>query len=274
LIALACLFQVIHCFYNYPSYKYLIAPVFTPYDYFYPESNLKIELNNMKLVIFDLDQTLVDFISIHDEVTRKLFQQHFKVDARLTEIDFAGRSLTENFSQLARLKNIQEDKVKENMQRLLDDYDRSFIENFPTNPSAHILPGAEKLLKQLSETENLIVLYTGDSPEIVNKVLISTGLSKYFAFSVYGTEVKTRVDMVKLAIEKAESLTGHSYRDKNVVIIGDSIRDIQCGKEVNALTIAVATGFHSEAELLSENPDHLFKSLSDYSKILTAIVSS
>ena len=98
----------------------------------------------MKLVIFDLDQTLVDFIPTHDEVTRNLFRRYFGVDARLTETDFTGRSLTENFSQLARLKNIPEDKVKENMQRLLDEYDRSFIENFPTNPSAHILPSAEK----------------------------------------------------------------------------------------------------------------------------------
>ena len=228
----------------------------------------------MKLVIFDLDQTLVDFIPTHDEVTRNLFRRYFGVDARLTETDFAGRSLTENFSQLARLKNIPEDKVKENMQRLLDEYNRSFIDSFPTNPSAHILPGAEKLLKLLSETENLIVLYTGDSPEIVNKVLISTGLSKYFAFSVYGTEVKTRVDMAKLAIEKAERLTGNTYRDKNVVIIGDSIRDIQCGKEVNGLTIAVSTGFHSKAELLKENPDYLFESLSDYMGILTAIAGS
>lgn len=38
----------------------------------------------MKLVIFDLDQTLVDFISIHDEVTQKLFRRYFSVDARLT----------------------------------------------------------------------------------------------------------------------------------------------------------------------------------------------
>ncbi len=38
----------------------------------------------MKLVIFDLDQTLVDFISMHDEVTQKLFRKFFDVDARFT----------------------------------------------------------------------------------------------------------------------------------------------------------------------------------------------
>jgi beta-phosphoglucomutase-like phosphatase (HAD superfamily) len=60
----------------------------------------------MKLVIFDLDQTLVDFLSVHNEVTRRLFKRFFNVAIRLTEIDFTGKSLTENFSELVRLKNI------------------------------------------------------------------------------------------------------------------------------------------------------------------------
>ena len=51
----------------------------------------------MKLIIFDLDQTLVDFIAIHDEAVYRLFKTLFTVEARLTEIDFAGRSLTETF---------------------------------------------------------------------------------------------------------------------------------------------------------------------------------
>jgi len=31
----------------------------------------------MKLIIFDLNQTLVDFLSVHDEVTRRLFKMFF-----------------------------------------------------------------------------------------------------------------------------------------------------------------------------------------------------
>ena len=225
----------------------------------------------MKLVIFDLDQTLVDFISVHDDTTRELFQKFFGVDARLTDIDFAGRSLTENFAELAKLKNISEKEFRENSQKLLETYDESFVQNFPRNASRHILPGVEKLLKHLTATEHLVVLYTGDSPSIANKVLTMTKLAKYFKFSVHGTEVKTRAEMVKLAIEKAEKLTGKSFKDKDIVIIGDSLRDIDCGKQFNALTLAVATGFHSEEELSKRKPDYVFKSLKDYNKVLQGI---
>jgi phosphoserine phosphatase len=55
----------------------------------------------LKLIIFDLDQTLVDSISVHDKATNELFKRRFGVDARLREIDFAGKSLKENSFELA-----------------------------------------------------------------------------------------------------------------------------------------------------------------------------
>ena len=80
----------------------------------------------MKLVIFDLDQTLVDFISVHDEATRELFQRFFGLEARLTEIDFAGKSLIDIFLELARLKGVPEGRVGEIGPELLEEYERIF----------------------------------------------------------------------------------------------------------------------------------------------------
>lgn len=225
----------------------------------------------MKLVIFDLDQTLVDLMSVHDKAAEQVFQEFFNVKARLREIDSAGRSLIEIFVELAKLENLPEDKIRENSQKLLETYEKRFIDNFPQNPSRCVLPGVRKLLTHLSGAGHLVVLYTGDSANIVDKVLTATTLRKYFKFSVYGTEVKTRVDMVKLAIEKAETLTGKKFKEKDIVIIGDSFRDIDCGKQLQALTIAVATGLHSEEELSKRKPDYLFKSLREYRRVLEAI---
>lgn len=56
----------------------------------------------MKLIIFDLDQTLVDATAVHDETIRKLFKEQFNVDASLYEIDFAGKDLRRNLWDLAR----------------------------------------------------------------------------------------------------------------------------------------------------------------------------
>jgi phosphoglycolate phosphatase len=225
----------------------------------------------MKLIIFDLDQTLVDFIAIHDEAVGRLFKTMFGVEARLTEIDFAGRSLTDNLVELGKLKGISAELLKEESGELVERYEQIFAESIPQDVSHYILPGARELLDELSKTDNLIVLYTGDSPGIVKVVLESTGLDKYFKFSLSGTEVKSRADMVRQAIAEARRLTGRKFQGKDVVIIGDSVRNIECGKEFNALTIAVATGFHSEEELRRKAPDYLFKDLRDYEYILQSL---
>jgi phosphoglycolate phosphatase-like HAD superfamily hydrolase len=225
----------------------------------------------MKLIIFDLDQTLVDFIAVHDRVTQSLFKEFFTMEARLTEIDFAGKSLNDNFRELARLKNIPEDIFRKKGQQLLESYETTFSKSLPIDAAKYILPGAKELLSELSKTDHIIALYTGDSPGIVNSVFRATNLGKYFKFCLYGTEVETRADMVRLAVEKAEKLTGREFRGKDVVIIGDSTRDIECGKPFKALTIAVATGFHSQVQLSATGPDYLFANLKDYRKVLRAV---
>jgi phosphoglycolate phosphatase-like HAD superfamily hydrolase len=225
----------------------------------------------MKLIIFDLDQTLVDFMSVHDEATQILFKEFFNIDARLTDIDFAGRSLNDSFRELARLKNIPEDIFQKKSQQLLESYETAFSKSLPKDAAKYILPGAKELLRELSKTDHIIVLYTGDSSGIVNSVFRATNLGKYFKFCLYGTEVKARADMVRLAIEKAGKLTGQEFRGRNIVIIGDSTRDIECGKLFHALTIAVATGFHSKVQLSAAGPDYLFADLKDCREVLRAI---
>jgi phosphoglycolate phosphatase len=225
----------------------------------------------MKLIIFDLDQTLVDFIAVYDEVTRELFGQYFGVDARLTEIDFAGKSLKDIFQELARQKKIPEDEYRKKSRKLLEGYGITFGEKLPADGTKYILPGAREILNELSRTNHVIALYTGDSPAIVGAVFRATGLGRYFRFCLYGTEVTTRADMVRLAIGKAAAITGRNFRNKDIVIIGDSVRDIECGKPFNALTIAVTTGFHSRDQLSAAGPDHIFENLKDYRKVLKAI---
>jgi phosphoglycolate phosphatase-like HAD superfamily hydrolase len=174
-------------------------------------------------------------------------------------------------AELARLKGIVRSKFTEKSKSLLESYEKIFHAKIPPAASNHILPGVKPLLEELSKTGNFVVLYTGDSPGVTQRVLEVTGLGKYFKFSVYGTEANSRVDMARLAIKKADQLTGARFEGKDIVIVGDSIRDIECGKKLNALTIAVATGFHSEEELTSRKPDYLFKNLKDYRKVLKTI---
>jgi len=226
----------------------------------------------LKLIIFDLDQTLVDVVSVHDRAAIDVFRHFFGVDGHITEVEFAGRSLIENFLAVARLKGIPERRILEKVPAMLDYYDKAFIEAFPADCSKCVLPGARELLDALADTGNILALYTGDSKAVATAILDGAGLGRYFSLRLFGTEVKRRPDMIALAQEKAARLAGRVFPGKDIVIVGDSVKDIEAGKEHGARIIAIATGSHSEAELKQYAPDLVFKNMEDWRRILAAVL--
>jgi phosphoglycolate phosphatase-like HAD superfamily hydrolase len=55
------------------------------------------------------------------------------------------------------------------------------------------------------------------------------------------------------------------------VIIGDTPRDIGCARAFGATAIAVATGWHTAADLAAHAPDHVFADFSAQEPALAAI---
>ena len=58
-----------------------------------------------------------------------------------------------------------------------------------------------------------------------------------------------------------------------MLVIGDTPLDIECARAFGAVAVAVATGHHTRAELLAEQPDLFFDDLSDIDATTTALLS-
>lgn len=227
-----------------------------------------------KLVIFVLDQTLVEVLPVHNETMCRLFQRFYGVEAQFTEVDFSGRNLRDNITALARLKGIGEASMQKNLKAMLDAYDSIFAEVMPADGHRYLLPGVIPLLEAVRKANVVLVLYTGDSRVVAQSICRAAGLDRYFRQSFYGTEVPTRADMLMQAIKWAERHVGRKFNGKEIVIIGDSLRDIECGKQFNVMTIAVVTGYHSAAALSDAQPDFLISDLADTEKVLKAILGT
>jgi phosphoglycolate phosphatase len=225
----------------------------------------------MKLVIFDLDQTLVEIHPVHEEAVRRSFQIVFGTTASLKDTDSAGRSLTESFAAIAAARGIPPAVFAARSRELLSVFEREFADILPADARQHILPGARELLKALSATDNLVVLYTGNSPITGGRILETTGLGRYFRLCFYGTEFNARADMITRAAARAREITGRDFTGKDVVVVGDSLRDVQTGRSLGALTIALGTGPYSTEELSRQRPDYVFPDLRDYRSVLRAI---
>jgi phosphoglycolate phosphatase-like HAD superfamily hydrolase len=81
-----------------------------------------------------------------------------------------------------------------------------------------------------------------------------------------------RNDLPVIAAQRAFEATGKTFKEKNIVIIGDSPYDITCGSSLNVRTIAVGTGWHSEKELREHNPDYFFSDFSNKQTVVNAIM--
>lgn len=207
----------------------------------------------MKLVIFDIDETLVSLLDVHRKAFSKTMKDVFDVDASLDEIDFPGHTIQQNLEELAELKKVDKTEIKSKIKQANKEYDKNFISFIPKDARSSILPGVQELLKYLREEKYTLGVVTGDRRAIAEAILEHTGLAKSFKFLVTSDNFKTRKEMVKHAIELAGNV------DK-VIVIGDSIHDIESVKGLGK-SIAVETGYHTKQKLLKHKPDYCIKDL-------------
>jgi phosphoglycolate phosphatase len=90
-------------------------------------------------------------------------------------------------------------------------------------------------------------------------------------FGAFGSDSPRREELPPIAVARAATVTSHTFRDSDVVIIGDSIYDVRCGVPHGVTTIAIASGKTPAERLRAENPDHFFESAEALDGILGAI---
>jgi phosphoglycolate phosphatase-like HAD superfamily hydrolase len=104
--------------------------------------------------------------------------------------------------------------------------------------------------------------------------LRSAGLDpSSFRVGAYGSDSAHRPNLPAIAAERARPFFGgRAPAGHEVVIVGDTPSDVQCGAGIGARAIAVATGRWSRADLLACGPYAAFEDLSDTDAVVRAIV--
>ena len=132
-------------------------------------------------------------------------------------------------------------------------------------PLFQIIEPARDLVVRLHRRDDIVLgILTGNAERIANWKLDHVGLSRYFTFGLYGDAANSRIELAKGAIEKAKKQLKMKFAPADIIVIGDTVHDIRCGKAIGAVTVAVTTGMHGFWDVLkAENPDILVESLAD-----------
>jgi beta-phosphoglucomutase-like phosphatase (HAD superfamily) len=160
-----------------------------------------------KFIIFDLDDTLVNFMQHYNIAFSETFKEIYGVNSNLDEIDFAGKTIPNIIRELGELKGIEQELIEKKIDNALDCIADKFFKRVSEikNADKYILPGVNELLKEIVNLGFVIGLMTGSTSKIASKILQVTDLLKYFDTLTFGEEAEDRDGLLKKSLEKAKN---------------------------------------------------------------------
>ncbi len=215
----------------------------------------------MKLILFDIDGTLMDSGGAGTRSMNLAFEELFSVRDAFRGIPMAGRTDIRIMKDSLRKHGL--DSENENIGLLCDAYIRRLRRELETSKKA-LKPGIAKSLGVLSAMDRVFLgLLTGNIEAGARIKLNSFGLNRYFPFGAFGDDHEDRNRLLPIAVERFGDIQHERIDYRDCVVIGDTPRDVECAKIHGAYSIAVATGPYSYETLLSSDADLVLRDISE-----------
>jgi phosphoglycolate phosphatase len=222
-----------------------------------------------KLVLFDIDGTLVLTGGAGLRAMNKALQEVFGHEDGLQGIALAGRTdwaiLADAVARVG--KPLDHD--------LLGRLRRAYIQNLaieiehPGRGPKAVMPGVRELLDDLRARDDVFVgLLTGNFEEGARIKLGHFDLWKYFACGAYGGDAADRNALVPFAVQRARACGLPEIAPRDVIVVGDTPHDVSCAEAAGAIAVAVATGGHSVEQLAQTGADLVLQDLGDHRPFL------
>jgi phosphoglycolate phosphatase-like HAD superfamily hydrolase len=228
----------------------------------------------MKLLLFDIDGTLIRSQGAGRETLAYALEQVFGTAGPLAEYHMSGKTDPRIVLDLMTAVGFSSEEITAKLPQVYELMAAKGQEIFP-HREMHPCPGVPELLAALQAHDGVVLgLLTGNAHLTAPMKLSAAGIDPaQFKVGVYGSDALDRNLLPALAIERANQLTGHEFSGYNTVIIGDTPADILCARAGKVTAVAVASGWHSAATLAKYQPDYLFDNLADRQMVLDVLLA-
>ena len=225
-----------------------------------------------RLVLFDIDGTLLSSRTVFRNALGRALSEIYGTSGPIEDTDSSGMTDPQIVFELMQKAGVVRPIVEERLASALDAF-ASYISSSLRPEDVVPKAGAIRLVERLSELEHVTLgLLTGNLEPCARKKLEPLGLNPHFPFGAFGSDHADRYQLPALAVERAQTLSGKKFREKAVVIVGDSIHDVRCGQSIGVRAVGVASGRTSRERLARESPDALLDDFSDTEAALSAVL--
>lgn len=229
--------------------------------------------SSKRLILFDIDGTILSGGKLWRDCFVGALQASYP-GVEFRSISFSGKTDGQICAEILRTGGIPEDEIQASWPQVIDRYLDLATEHLPRRrDEIQVFPGVEEVITRLCQEPGVVMgLLTGNVRRGAKLKLGAVGLDHYFDFGVFGDDHMDRYQLPRLAVERAKQDRGLHFSGKEIVIIGDTIHDVNCGKSIGVRSIAVGTGHVDQNELRSHGPDYYFETLADVEQVLDAIL--
>lgn len=223
----------------------------------------------MRTLLFDIDGTLLTANGAGKASMRLALQEEFGVGDPVVEMQFGGRTDCGLLVDLLHLNDL--DSSGEMRRRFRQAYGRHFPRQL-TELGGTVFTGVRELLRGLNRSGRCrVAVMTGNFPETATRKLEHFHLRQSVRWIVGGDLDVHRDDLARRAKDETRRRHGPDAAER-IVVIGDTVADIRCGRAIGAEVVAVCTGGTDPDELAAAGPDSIWKDFSDWQAVVKSLV--
>lgn len=203
----------------------------------------------VRLVLFDIDGTLVHTGHAGTRAFAKTFATEFNLHHGSETMKFAGRTDVSLVREFFKIHELDESPL--HFQQFFARY-VFWLDHVLANSVGHACPGVFEFLHDLRSLSQppVLGLLTGNIQLGAEIKLRKFGLWEYFQFGGFADDHEDRNHIAVAALERGRRVLGKSLQPQEIIVIGDTPFDVRCGKFIGAKTLAVATGGARLEELM------------------------
>jgi phosphoglycolate phosphatase-like HAD superfamily hydrolase len=232
----------------------------------------------MRLVLWDIDGTLVRTAGDGGNAGSDAFFDAFErvVGYRPQELaEMAGRTDHEIALATLELHGVEDPEA------VWPDFSTALAEALAAREDqmrsqGRALPGAHDAITALGEADGVVQsLLTGNIEPNARTKLEAFGLGEGLDFEIgaYGSDDRHRPTLVSIARRRAAEKLGAEPGPEDIVLIGDTPRDVDAARANGTRVLGVATGRFPAEELAGAGAETVLTDLSDTAAVVDAVLA-
>lgn len=228
-----------------------------------------------RLVLFDIDGTILWTDGAGRRAVFQALEEHFGKSGP-GEHRFDGKTDPQIVRELMRHAGVADADIDARLDEVLGRYLALLRHELASMEHAqHVFPGVRELLDTLEARDDVALgLLTGNIRHGAHAKLSAVGIDPArFLVGAFGSDHHERPELPEIARSRAEVVLGHAVSGRDLVVIGDTPADVECGVSIGARAIGVATGRYSVEELRARGAAEVFADLTDTAGVVRAILA-